>query len=145
MAASSRLLFADFYSPMNARIFTIQEARDLLPQIKELMERAQHARRELQRLRPEIWPVLRKAATNGGSKEAGETMLLFQQLESGIKSIMRLGVTVKDVDSGLIDFLGKREGREVYLCWQYGEEDIRYWHELDTGLAGRRAIDEYIA
>lgn len=130
---------------MNAHIFTLQEARDLLPQIKDLMERAQKARRELLRLRPEIWPVLRKAATNGGSKEAGETLLHFQQLESGIKGIIGLGVTVKNIDTGLIDFLGRREGREIYLCWRYGEEDIRYWHELDTGLAGRRAIDELIA
>lgn len=129
---------------MKARTFTLAEARATLPQVKELMQRAQEARREIIRLRPELWPVLSKAALNGGSREAGEALLQFKQLEAGIKGIMALGILVKDVDRGLVDFVGMREGREIYLCWQYGEEEIEFWHEVNHGFAGRRPIDPYI-
>jgi hypothetical protein len=46
------------------------------------------------------------------------------------------------VDQGLVDFPHLKEGREVYLCWKHGEEDIRYWHEIDAGFAGRKRIPE---
>jgi hypothetical protein len=105
------------------------------------MQMAQLARQEILRLRPEVWPVLRKAASNGGSRDAGELMLQFQRLEAGVKGIINMGVTVKDVDEGLVDFLGKRNGREIYLCWKYGEDDIDYWHDLTSGFAGRQPID----
>jgi hypothetical protein len=44
-----------------------------------------------------------------------------------------------------VDFLGQRNGREIYLCWHYGEEDIAYWHELNAGFAGRRPVDEHVS
>lgn len=88
--------------------------------------------------------MLRKAASNGGSREAGELMLHFQRLEAGVKGIMNMGVTVKDVDEGLVDFLGRRNGREIYLCWKYGEDDIDYWHDLTAGFAGRQPIDALV-
>jgi hypothetical protein len=128
-----------------ARVFTLEEARATLPQVKELMERAQHARRELIRLRPELWPTLQKAALNGGSREAGDALMLFQELERSVKGIMALGVIVKDVDMGLVDFLALRDGREIYLCWHYGEDEIGYWHDIHAGLAGRMPLDDLIA
>lgn len=129
---------------MNARYFTLAEARTALPQVKRLMQMAQTSRQEILRLRPEVWPMLRKAASNGGSREAGELMLHFQRLEAGVKGIMNLGITVKDVDEGLVDFLGRRNGREIYLCWKYGEDDIDYWHDLTAGFAGRQPIDALV-
>ncbi|GIV79425.1 DUF2203 domain-containing protein [Litorilinea aerophila] len=130
---------------MNARYFTLAEARAILPQVKELMEHIQRARREILRLRPDAWPVLQKAATNGGSRAASDLYQEFCQLEKGVKGIMNLGVLVKDIDQGLVDFLGKRAGREIYLCWHYGEEDILYWHDLNAGYAGRRPIDDLVS
>lgn len=124
-----------------ARIFTLDEARATLPLVKQLMERAQRARRELIRLRPDLVPTLQKATLNGGSRESGEAMLFYQELERGIKGIQELGIEIKDVDMGLVDFHGTRAGREIYLCWRYGEEEIAYWHDLDAGLAGRQPID----
>lgn len=126
---------------MNTRYFTLAEARAALPRVKALMHMVQTARQEILRLRPEVWPVLRKASTNGGSREAGELLVHFQRLEMGVKGIIGMGITVKDVDEGLIDFLGKRNGRDIYLCWRHGEVDIEYWHDVDTGFAGRRMID----
>jgi hypothetical protein len=129
---------------MQAKTFTLQEARAALPRVKSLMRQAQEARREIVRLRPEAWPALRGAASNGGNHAAGELVLQFERLENGIKGIAAMGILVKDVDTGLIDFLGKRDERDVYLCWRYDEEDISFWHEIDGGVAGRRPIDERI-
>jgi hypothetical protein len=130
---------------MDAKHFTLAEARSLLPQVRELMELAQSARREIFRLRPEAWPALRQAASNGGSREAGEMFTQFRRLEAGIKGITKLGVLVKDVDQGLVDFLGRREGRDVLLCWHYGEDDILFWHDLNAGFAGRHPIDSLVS
>ena len=129
---------------MKARYFTLDEARAALPQVKGLMEQVQAARREILRLRPDALPMIEKAALNGGNKLLGELAVHAMQLEAGVRGILALGVTIKDVDAGLVDFIGVRDGREVYLCWRYGEEEIGYWHELNAGVAGRRLMDEHI-
>lgn len=129
---------------MSVRYFSLEEAKATLPQIKILMEQVRAARREILHVRPDALPAIEKAATNGGNQATGELALHTMRLEQGIKAIIALGVTVKDFDAGLIDFLGLRNGREVYLCWRYGEEEIGFWHELNTGFAGRQPIDEYV-
>jgi hypothetical protein len=129
---------------VNARHFTLAEARDCLPQVKALMEMVQTARQEILRLRPEVWPILQKAALNGGSRQAGELFIHGQRLENGVKGLLTLGIFVKDVDAGLVDFLGKRDGEDIYLCWKHGEEDIEYWHPHHTGFAGRQPIDALV-
>lgn len=130
---------------MSARTYTLVEARALLPQVKELMGKVQEARRAILQLRPAAWPALRKAAANGGSQEASELAMQFAKLERGVKGILALGIEIKDVDSGLLDFHGTRAGQEVYLCWRHGEDDILFWHELDAGFAGRRPIDPLVS
>lgn len=127
---------------MNARFFTLEEARAALPRVKALMDEVQAARQEILRLRPDVWPALRKAASNGGNAEAGEMIVHFLRLEAGVKGILKMGMVVKDIDLGLVDFLSRRSGRDVYLCWQYGEPELLYWHELDSGYAGRQPINE---
>ena len=129
---------------MKARYFTLNEARSTLPQVKTLMEQVQVARREILRLRPDALPVIQKAALNGGNKNMGELAVHVMRLEAGVKGIMALGVVLKDVDAGLVDFVGMRNGREVYLCWRYGEEEIGFWHELNAGFSGRQPVDEYV-
>jgi hypothetical protein len=108
------------------------------------MDQIQATRREILRVRPDALPALEKAAQNGGCKEAGELYVLGARLEQGVKGITGMGITLKDIDRGLVDFLGTRNGREIYLCWRYGEDDIEYWHELNSGFAGRRPVDEHI-
>ena len=130
---------------MQAKFYSLDEARSVLPRVKELMGAAQTARREIMQLRPNVWPLLRKAASNGGGHEGGELFLQFGKLEAGIKGIMAMGIFVKDIDQGLVDFLGKRDGREVFLCWHYGEDDIAYWHDLNAGFAGRQPIDALVS
>jgi hypothetical protein len=126
---------------LRARRYTLAEARAVLPQVKQWMGRVQVARSKIMRLRPEALPALRQAATNGGSHAAGELALHFRTVEEGVKAILALGILIKDLDSGLLDFLGMRAGHDVYLCWRHGEEDILFWHELDAGFAGRQPVD----
>lgn len=128
---------------VNARYFSLREARSLLPQLKELMSDVQSARDEILRLRPDVWPALRQAAGNGGTEAAGEMLVHFLRLEAGVKGILRMGILVKDIDQGIVHFLARRRGREVYLCWQHGEEDLRHWHELNDDFGQRRPIDEH--
>jgi hypothetical protein len=128
-------------SSRQARIYTLAEARSALPVVKEHMGRIQHARQAILRLRPSAWAAIQKAASNGGSREAGELALHARQLEESVKVILGMGIQIKDLDHGIIDFLGKRQGHEVFLCWRFGEDDIDFWHETHTGFAGRRPID----
>ncbi len=57
-----------------------------------------------------------------------------------LERLQKYGCIVKDLDTGLVDFLALFEGREVFLCWQLGESTIRHWHEVDEGFAGRQQI-----
>ncbi|MBX3051495.1 MAG: DUF2203 domain-containing protein [Caldilineaceae bacterium] len=130
---------------MATRVYTLNEARKTLPRVRRLMGEVQSARAEILRLRPEAWPALRKAAGNGGNVAAGQLIAQFTRLEAGVKGIGQLGVLVKDTDSGLVDFVARRQGREVYLCWRYGEDELLYWHDIQAGFAGRQMIrdDEF--
>lgn len=126
---------------MQTRTYTLDEARAALPQVKTYMAQIQAARQAILELRPTAWPVLQQAATNGGSRAAGKMALHVMRLEDAVKGILAMGIFIKDLDHGVIDFLGIRDGREVLLCWRYGEADILYWHDVNAGFAGRQAID----
>jgi hypothetical protein len=129
---------------MNAKYYTLAQARATLPRVKRYMEEIQAARSEILRLRPEALPAIEKAAQNGGCKEAGELFVQGTRIEQGVKGISALGILIKDLDMGLVDFLGSRGGHDVYLCWHHGEEDIAFWHEINSGFAGRQALDELV-
>jgi hypothetical protein len=126
---------------MQTRTYTLDEARAALPQVKTYMARIQQARQAILKLRPTAWPALQEAATNGGSRAAGEMALHVMSLEDAVRGILAMGIFIKDLDHGIIDFLGIRAGREVLLCWRYGEADITHWHDVNAGFAGRQSID----
>lgn len=95
---------------MKARYFTLEEAQATLPQVKKLMEQVQSARREILRLRPDALPAIEQAALNGGNKLLGELAVHAMRLEEGVRGIMALGAVIKDIDAGLVDFVGLRNG-----------------------------------
>jgi hypothetical protein len=126
---------------MPPRYFTLNEANAALPQLNELLEQLMQARRAIIDAQPELWPILKKAIGNGGSKKAGEMLAEFQRVQAAHQAIEALGVVLKDPDAGLLDFLHRRpDGREVFLCWRYGEPKIGYWHELHAGFAARKPV-----
>lgn len=128
--------------PARLRVYTIAEARRVLPRVKAFMDGMQEARSQIMELRPVVWPILRESATNGGNAQITDLTEQFARLTSAVRQIVAMGILVKDVDAGLVDFLSLRRGQRVYLCWKHGEEELAYWHDIDTGFAGRRPIVE---
>ena len=123
-----------------AKHFTPDEANQLLPQVRALVVQVMHARQVIIDARPELWPVLEKGLGNGGSKKAGEMLIEFKRVEDGLHGLKELGVVVKNVSIGLLDFPALRAGREILLCWKFDEPQVAYWHELQGGYAGRKKI-----
>lgn len=125
------------------QFFTISEANEALIIIRLLMDEIQAIREKILASQPEAWPGIEKSAGNGGNKALSRIVEDFEKLDELIHQILDTGVQIKDINIGLLDFSAVRNGREVCLCWKYGEEDIAFWHELDAGYAGRQPIDSF--
>ncbi|HAV78131.1 MAG TPA: hypothetical protein DCX53_12350 [Anaerolineae bacterium] len=123
--------------------FTLQEANEALKTVRPLMDEIQAIREKILANQPEAWPAIEKSAGNGGNKALSRMVDDFEKLDSLIHQILDTGAQIKDINIGLLDFSAMRDGREVYLCWKYGEGDIAFWHDLDAGYAGRQPIDSF--
>jgi hypothetical protein len=128
---------------MMSRYFTLAEANEVLTVIRPLVEEIQSIRQVILARQPEVWPVVERSAGNGGSLAASKLVKEFEQLDALVHRILDTGVLFKDINLGLLDFPAWKDGREVYLCWKFGEEDIAYWHEVEAGYAGRQSIDSF--
>ena len=125
------------------RYFTVQEANEVLNAIRPLLDEIQTIRKEILARKPEVWPVVERAAGNGGSLSASKLVREFERLDAFVHQVQDTGVLFKDINAGLLDFPALKDGREVYLCWQYGEDDIAFWHEVEAGYAGRQPIESF--
>jgi hypothetical protein len=121
------------------RHYTLEEARALLPWVVEQLAALRRAREELGS-RETRRPLLEGADGNGGGRAGKRVGEAFVELQSGVADFEERDIVLRDLDRGLIDFPSLRDGREVYLCWIDGEDDIGFWHELDAGFAGRRPL-----
>jgi hypothetical protein len=126
--------------PEAKRYFTLGQANAVVRAIRPLLAEILHIRQEIMERQPEFWPVVAKALGNGGNKAASEIADQFQRLGGLVREINATGAILKDVNTGLVDFLAKRGDQEVYLCWRYGEDEVLYWHGIDAGFAGRQPI-----
>ncbi len=122
------------------KTFTLDQANLLLPQVNELLDEMIEMRQELIAGGTNLESVLRHAAGNGGNKASGEYVLLLQRFNTALGMLQELGCELKDLDQGLVDFPAYRNGQLVYLCWKRGEEHISFWHELESGFAGRQPL-----
>ena len=125
---------------MGARYFTVEEANALLPEIEPLVGDLLERRARVVRARDEIAEILEDPHSNVGSATATRMALEFATIERLTERIQAHGCYLKDMNAGLVDFLSERDGREVFLCWRYGEPSIRYYHELHTGYNGRQPV-----
>lgn len=125
------------------RYFTLQEANQTLNIIRPLMDQVQQIRWKVLENQPEAWPAIEKSVGNGGNRALSNMVQDFEKFDALIHKILETGVLIKDINLGLLDFPALKDGREVYLCWQYGEEDIAFWHEVEAGFAGRQPIDSF--
>ncbi|MEX0715368.1 MAG: DUF2203 domain-containing protein [Planctomycetaceae bacterium] len=132
------------------RFFTVEEANQRLPLVRaivgdimRLYEDVHERKERLSRVRQ-----LPGSASRDDESVYGEEVRQIEddlekditRLEEFVDELRELGVELKDPLSGLIDFPARIEGREVYLCWKHGEEDIAHWHEVDAGFSGRQSL-----
>jgi len=123
------------------KYYTPKEANEALVTVRPLIEELMRIAEKIRSRQPEYWSVVQKSAGNGGNPELSRLLPEFDRLDLLLHQIQDIGIEVKDLSTGLIDFVAKHEGRDVYLCWKYGEDSIQYWHELEAGFQGRRLID----
>jgi len=127
---------------MEDRFFTLARARSLLPRIRDLTEKMVSLAGQLQRLHPEVRGLAEKGGENAGSPVGTLYLTYLLQMQDCVGWIQGLGCLVKGVEKGLVDFPHLRDGREVFLCWKLGEDDIHFWHETDAGFGGRMPLED---
>ena len=130
------------------RMFTPAEANSALPEVRPVAERLVALRvrmRELERTQRELVTAI---GGNGGGYAASDLNAAQSELSgladaaiACVERLEELGVVVKDLDLGLLDFPAEHDGGEVLLCWHVGEDSVSFWHGLDEGYAGRKPID----
>jgi hypothetical protein len=126
---------------IHERHYTLEEASELLPRVVELIQKMRSARDRLGD--KEAREALSAAGPTNGGGDPGRTVSgAFVELRDSIEELRRLEVVLRDLDRALLDFPSLRDGQEVYLCWQEGEDAIEYWHEPEAGFAGRRPLDD---
>ena len=127
-----------------AKLFSLAEANALVPRLSLLIERLQRGARLLNE------ELAAEATASGIGPDALTTeellrrrpgaRVLVEELDATVHEIQESGAELKDVRLGLIDFPAERNGEQVYLCWQYGEPAVAFWHRLDGGFAGREPL-----
>jgi hypothetical protein len=126
--------------PAFERLFTVEEANALLPRLREILDDVAVHREALREKTQHMKTILERAVGNGGGKAGSEYGIEAYKLYLAAERIRELGVVLKDLDMGLLDFPHEREGRIVFLCWHPPEERVAYWHDLDAGYAGRQPL-----
>ena len=125
---------------MAQKTFTLEEANACLPQLESLLAEMQGIREQLVAEAPALEAVLAHSGGNGGSKAAGEYLMRLQRFNALNQMVIDLGCELKDLGLGLIDFPSYQNGKLVYLCWKRGEPSIAFWHDIDSGFAGRQPL-----
>jgi len=124
---------------IHGRHFTVEEANGLLGRVEPALRSLREARDRL--TDAELHEALSEAApANGGGEPGREVGQAFLEVRALLAELQGLGIVVRDIDRGLIDFPAIRDGREVYLCWELDEGDVAFWHELESGFRGRRPL-----
>lgn len=122
------------------KYYTVEEANSMLPELRELIASIQAARDEILATYSEALPVLQQVSLNSGGKVANPYTAANWKLNARVRRLVSMGVQLKDLDRGLVDFPAWREDQEVLLCWHLGEEEVTHWHDLESGFAGRQAL-----
>jgi hypothetical protein len=132
---------------MPPRVFTPDEANAALSELRPLVEAMVEGKRALDDAQERRDEFAQRIAGNGGGIPPAELGALEAAVEDAAKTlagtigeIQEMGVLVKDLDTGLVDFPGKRDGQDILLCWQLGEDEVAFWHGLEDGYAGRRPL-----
>jgi hypothetical protein len=132
------------------KTFTLEEAQSLLPVLESLLKRAIEGKQMAQEAESGIAELARRIYLSGGMRVDSEKVVKLraemeaqvQRVRESIAEIDAIGVQVKDLDAGLLDFPCRLDDEVVLLCWRMGEPAIEYWHPMDTGFKDRQPVDE---
>jgi hypothetical protein len=119
--------------------YTREEARALLPQIRQWLERLNGLRRELERFDKRLSGLAEQGSDFGG-ETVNNWIRALADMQEALAEFQRRRIVIKDLERGLVDFPAIIGGREVFLCWEQDEEDIEFWHDLDAGFTGRERL-----
>jgi hypothetical protein len=134
------------------KTFTVEQAQALLPVLKTLLKTAMAGKTTIEQIEKELQDLRHRILLAGGlSVDVGalaarrvERDKAMQEIKDALAEVHAIGVQVKDLDLGLLDFPCAVEDQTVLLCWKVGEEKIEYWHGLEEGFKGRKPIDQRI-
>lgn len=133
---------------MAERTFTPAEANSALPEVRAVAERLVAVRARMRDLERQQGELVTAIGGNGGGYAATDLNAAQSELSglgdaaiACVEKLEELGVVLKDLDLGLLDFPSERNGLEVLLCWHVGEDAVEFWHGLDEGYGGRKPID----
>jgi hypothetical protein len=138
---------------MANRTFTLNEAQELLPILEGLLRNASDGKKRADEIDAEFQQVNSRIMMHGGlsldivplARLRAERDKLTQNITDTLAEIAAMGVQIKDLEIGLLDFPCLVDGKVVLLCWKLGEETITHWHGTEEGFAGRKPITDKIA
>jgi len=138
---------------MSDRTFSLEEAQSLLPVLESLLRTAMEAKKLVESADHEFQELAHRVFLHGGilvkivalARRKAERERASQRAKDAMAEMDAMGVQVKDLDIGLLDFPCQVEGQTVLLCWKLGEKRITHWHGVSEGFAGRKPIDARIA
>lgn len=119
--------------------YLLDEARALLPSIRDWLERIAQARQRVENSEARLAPLL-KAGVDCGGAAVEQWIRALLEIKQSLGEFAAREIQIKDIERGLIDFPALRAGKEVFLCWELGEDDIEFWHDLESGYAGREPL-----
>ncbi|HLW51491.1 MAG TPA: DUF2203 domain-containing protein [Candidatus Angelobacter sp.] len=134
------------------KTFTPAQAQNLLPVLRSLLKTAMDGKQLIAEIDKEFQDLRHRILLTGGlfvnvggvARRRAQHDKVMQETKDAIAEINSIGVQVKDLDIGLLDFPCVVEDRVVLLCWKYGEEQIEYWHGVEEGFQGRKPLDQRI-
>lgn len=132
------------------KTFTLDEAQSLLPVLEALLRRAREGKEAAERVENDLADLSRRIYLSGGMKvdvagvarQRADLDGHMQRVRESIAEIDSIGVQVKDLDTGLLDFPFRLDDQVVLLCWRMGEPAIEHWHTVESGFQGRQPVDE---
>lgn len=121
--------------------YSVDEAQEMIPQLRLWLTELRQHREKLQTLDDRLGQLLATGADSGGAL-VNDSIRQLAGVQKYLAYFRELEVQIKDIDRGLVDFPAIVAGKEVFLCWEEDEETIEFWHDLETGYAGRARLPE---
>ena len=120
--------------------FTVEEARTWLPKLRDHFGAIHALYSELEPLRSDFEKAMNRIRQNGSAPPSDEFGQKVAQIQERLQEIVNAGIEIKDIQRGLVDFPHWRNGEEVFLCWELGEDDLDFWHTIEDGFPGRQRL-----